>query len=356
MLNSSPPIDISIAKGIDFLEQHQLQNGAFRSYFSNNDKMEEYDNPNNGWCIQDDSIFTTILLGSSLLFLNNNNKVEQILTKLTDFLLTQRKTGSIWNHYNKNHNLYQLCPFDVDDTACASALLKQKNISFPSNISLLLSNRNRKKLFYTWFTLRFRLNLNIEALKIALREFKNPVKSLIFWNRMECSRNDVDAVVNANVLYYLGKRKETLPIINHIIAIIKKGNEANCDKWYCNIFTVYYFISRNYFNSITEFESIRHIIIDRIMDNLNTDGSFGVSTLDTALAICTLLNLKYSGKLNSTINNLINVQLPAGNWEKSVFYYNGPKKLVGFGSEALNTAICLEALSRYHIQLNKIAK
>lgn len=347
MIEGCFPIDASIAKGIDYLYENQLNSGEFRSYFSNNEKMEEYTVPNNGWYVQDANVFPSILIGSSLLFFEDDSKADIILSKITSFLLSQIKTGSIWNHYTSNHHLFHLCPFDIDDTACASALLRDRNITFPSNIDVILSNRNRKKLFYTWFTLRFKLNLNPSYLRVALREFKRPFKSLIFWNKMECERNDVDAIVNANVLYYLGERKETLPIIDYLMDIIIKGKESECDKWYKNIFTIYYFISRNYFTGVDKLEPVRQIIIDRLMAKLNNDGSFGSSVLDTALAICIILNLKSPTELNRSINYLINKQQSEGFWKRSRFYYNGPKKAVGFGSEELNTAICLEALVRY---------
>lgn len=341
------PIDISIAKGINYLYNHQLSNGEFKSYFSNNDKMEERP-ADNSWCIADCNVFPSILIGSSLLFLQDDSKADVILSRITSFLLSQRKAGSLWNHYTSNHYLFHLCPFDVDDTACASALLRDRNVPFPTNIDVILSNRSKKKLFYTWFTLRFKLNLNPSYLRVALRELKRPIKSMTFWYRMECERNDIDAVVNANALYYLGERNETLPVINYLLDMIIKGKENECDKWYKNIFTIYYFISKNYFIGVDKLEPVRQIIIDRLMRNLNDDGSFGSSVLDTALAICTLFNFRNNpAKVTESIKFLLAAQQTEGYWNKNIFYYGGPKKLIGFGSEELTTGICLEALERY---------
>lgn len=341
-------IENSIDNGVNFLYHQQLPNGEFKSYFSNNEKMEEYSIPDEGWYVLDANVFPSILIGSSLLFLKDSVKAEIILSKITGFLLAERKTGSLWNHYSRNHELFHLCPFDADDTACASAFLKYRNVEFASNIDVLLSNRSKNNLFYTWFTLRFKLNLNISYLRVALRELKRPIKSLIFWSKMECERNDVDAVVNANVLFYLGKKKDTLPIINYLIDVIIKGKENDCDKWYKNKFTIYYFISRNYFAGIEEFHVIRQVIIDKVIQGLNSDGSFGESVLDTGLAICILLNFKYTPKeLTESIKSLLKAQQANGNWKKNIFYYNGPNKLIGFGSDELTTGICLEALVRY---------
>ncbi|MDB5011700.1 MAG: hypothetical protein JWR67_770 [Mucilaginibacter sp.] len=344
-------INKSIINGIEFLHKEQLANGEFICYVTNNEHIKLYNLGGKGWYRKDSTVFPTILIGNSLLFLNEEPKSDAILSKITDFLLEQENNG-VWGHYTKNHSIYKFAPFDADDTACASALLKSQNINVPDNADLLLSNRNNKKLFFTWFTLRFKLNLNLLYLRIALPELKHPVKSFLFWKNFPCARNDVDAVVNANVLYYLGKSAATLPVINYLIQVIIEGREEECDKWYKNPFTVYYFISRNYYCGIGELEQIRQLIADRIMAKLIYDGSFGNSVLDSALAVCTLLNFNLPVKKES-IDFLLKEQSYNGSWKRRIFYYGGPKKTVGWGSEELTTAICLEALARYKQDLNK---
>lgn len=334
-------IEHSISRGIDYLYHHQYPNGEFCVYMSGDDPMQ-------GWNQPDSSIFPSALIGSSLTFLGDYPGVNEMLNKTAWFLKSQIGRGATWNHYTNAHRLKSLCPQDVDDTACVSSLLQKCRIDFPENTSLLLDNRRKDGLFYTWFAWRLQVNSNKTYWRLALKEFLHPVQSFRFWRKMECKRDDVDAVVNANVLYYLGDIKETQPIIKWMLETITDRKEANCDKWYRNIFTVYYFFSRNYHAGIHKLEPFKTAIIDRILARSNGDGSFGDGVVDTSLAICSLLNLGFQGdELTRGVRFLIASQTDTGEWQRWRIYYGGPQKVVGFGSEELSTAFCLEALARF---------
>jgi hypothetical protein len=338
-------VEQAIIKGLAFLNEQQLANGEFVCYVSNNEQLSQYNFGERGWFRKDSAVFPTILIGNSLLFLKDRPYANNILLKVADFLLAQQNDG-VWSHYTKGHPLHNIAPFDADDTACACAFLKRMNIHLPDIAILLLSNRNHKRLFYTWFSLRFNLNLNLRYLRLAISELKHPIKSFYFWKNFSCERDDVDAVVNANVLYYLGKSTAVMPVINYLIKVITEGREEYCDKWYKNPFTIYYFISRNYQSEIDDFESIKPIIEERIRANIKHDGSYGNSILDTALSVCTLVNFKVDVRKES-VDFLLKAQSSDGSWKRRIFYYSGPQKTVGWGSEELTTAVCLEALSRY---------
>lgn len=341
--NFTVQIEHSISKGIDYLHQHQYPSGEFCVYMSGDDAMQ-------GWNHPDSSIFPSVLIGTSLSFLSDYSKAKEMLNKTASFLRYQIGIGSTWNHYTHTHYLRPLCPQDADDTACVSSLLQKCRIDFPAaeNVPLILSNRRRDGLFYTWFALRAQLNSNKNYWRLVSKEFLNPFKAFMFWRKMECERYDIDAVVNANILYYLGDIKETQPVIDWMLKIIDDHKETDCDKWYRNVFTVYYFFSRNYYAGITKLEPFRMTIIDRILAKSNSDGGVGDSVTDTGLAICSLLNLNFKGdQLTKAIRFLIESQKTTGEWERRRIYYGGPKKIVGFGSEELSTGFCLEALARY---------
>ncbi|WP_429382195.1 hypothetical protein [Mucilaginibacter sp. UYCu711] len=341
-------INLSIAKGITFLSNQQFANGGFRSYMSNNDDMLAYEGSSAGWFTEDGVVFPTLLIGNSLLFLAADPQVDKILNKIADFILSQKNRGSVWNHFTPLHFLYSLCPFDLDDTACASSFLKARNIDFSSNRALLLKNIDSRNLFYTWISFRRRLNFNKTYWITSLRELKNPLKSLFFWKKMACDRDDVDLVVNANVLYYLSDAPNAKYVINYILETVQNNLEIESDKWYKNISTIYYFISRNYYAGVKELLPIKQTMIDRILKTAKSNGAIGESVLDTALAICTLLNLNcYDSSIKLAVEFLISEQIENGSWVKRGFYYDGPKKLVSWGSEELTTSLCLEALGRY---------
>lgn len=342
-LQNLDAVNSSISNGVKFLHEHQFANGEFCAYLSGDDAMSE-------WNLPDSTIFPTILIGSSLLFLKDQPLVEEILFKIENFLKYQMGRYGTWNHFTNLHRLRFLCPQDIDDTACATAFLKQRNVEYPQSLNKSIISHNRRKdgLFYTWFAFRFRFNFSRAYWRLILPGILQPGKQLFFWHKMECGRYDVDTVVNANVLYCLGEGNITEPIINHLIETILKQKEGDCDRWYRNLFSVYYFISRNYHAGIERLSCIRQPIIDRILEQSKPDGRLGQTVLDTALALCSLLNFNYeSPSIEKAILFLIHSQKESGEWERWRMYYGGPKKITGYGSEELTTAFCLEALTRY---------
>lgn len=345
MNNFNESLDEAIEKAIAYLHEHQYPNGEFCSYISADDPMEK-------WTVPDSTVFPAALIGSSLIFLQGHPKVEEMLNKTIPFLRYQMNPGGVWNHFTHLHRLRYLCPLDVDDTATVCALLKERNVKPPNNLKLLLDNRNKDKLFYSWFIFRLKWNPNRMYWRLVSRELLNPVSSFIFWKKMECGRDDIDGVVNANLMYYLGDNEYTQPIIKLLIKIIEEKKEGDCDKWYRNPFTVYYFISRNYFIGITKLEPLRQPVIDRILAAAKSDGRLGDSVLDTALSVCTLLNLRHEcPEMEKAVEFLIGAQRKNGEWERWLLYYGGPKLLQGWGSEEMTTGFCLEALGRFRNEL-----
>ena len=346
MANSHSDKGKAIIKGIQYLYQHQLPNGEFCAYMSGDDPM-------NGWVLPISIIFPTALICQSLQFIKNreDDLVESTLKKAESFLWYQAGRGATWNHFTRLHPLYGVCPQDLDDTVCVSLFLKSRMDGFQdsANRKLIFDNRNSKGLFYTWFTSRWKFNSNLLYWRISLAELKHPIKSFFFWRQTEASRYDIDAVVNANALLYLGNIPETQPIINYLIRIIAEEREGDCDTWYRNQYSVYYFFTRPYYAGISQLEPIRQPIIDRIRSKIDSSGMIGQSHLDTALAACALMNLRYKGsELDAAVEYLISMQKPSGEWERRLVYYGGPKKLAGYGSEELVTGFCLEVLSRYY--------
>ena len=89
----------------------------------------------------------------------------------------------------------------------------------------------------------------------------------------------------------------------------------------------------------------KSIIVDKILSKKNMDGSFG-KPLSTAFAVLTLMNFNsFDKSLSKAVEHIVNTQNSKGSWDKSVFF-KGPEPLY-YGSDELNTAICLEALQKY---------
>ncbi len=352
-LSSRPPAPVptaleqAITQGLTYLAQHQFPNGEFAAYIA-------ADVPMLGWTLPDSSIFPTALIGGCLLYLQERPGVDAMLTQALNFLSHQMYHGGVWNHFTEFHRFYRLCPFDIDDTACVSVLLRARGIDRPNptNVPLMLANRNREGLFYSWFLLRARWITNRTFWRITLPELLRPIKSLLFWYGVEANRDDVDGVVNANALYYLGDIPETQPVIAYLLRIIAEHREATCDLWYLDPFFVYYSFTRCYYAGITKLEPLRQPIIDRIRARAQPDGRLGDTLVDTAWAVCSLLNLgSYPPELPAAISYLLRTQKPHGEWPRWLVYYGGPKRRQGWGSEEITTGFCLEALARYQAHL-----
>lgn len=336
----------AIESGINYLHSHQYPYGEFCSYYSSDPTMAE-------WCVPQPVTFPTALIVNSLQRVKNNPLVKDIFKKATGFFQYQSMRGGAMNYFTNWYQYFSLNPPDVDDTVYIGNFLRGQGAEYVDPTPLLLENRANNGLFYTWFT--FRLNslrllrrLNKEYWLLIMRELKKPIGTFIFWRRFECSRSDIDGVVNANVLYYLGKRQETKPIINYLLNILENNKEADCDKWYRDPFTFYYFYSRNIKKGITELAHGAQHIKSRILKKQKTNGKIGNSILETAMSTIALINIGYEGReVEMAINFIIKNQSPTGEWPRHILYFSGPKKQIGWGSEELTTGFCIEALASY---------
>lgn len=338
----SATIDNSIANGISFLSRHQLHHGEFINYVSNREDIT-------GSCSTVSITYNTSLICYSLSFLSDYPESEKMIAKSIHFLNAHRQYG-VWNFLSKTGVMYPLLPFDVDSTSLAAWVLRERNLNPEGDriaTKIILANRNRKGLFYTWIVPRLSSAYSLRFLRIAVHVLFNPIRHVVYWYHTNCNYFDVDAGINANVLFYLGDIPATQPVVDLLVNIIQDNKEATCDKWYNNPFVIYYFFSRNYCHGIHKLEAIWPPIIDRILSLAYNDGRLGSTLLDTALAVCTLLNLHHSSVvLDKAVQYIIHAQQEYGNWERWSHYTAGDEH-AHFGSEEITTAFCLEALVRY---------
>ena len=195
-------------------------------------------------------------------------------------------------------------------------------------MSIILNNRNEEGLFYTWINL--------------FPQFEN--------------HNDIDSVVNANAVLYLGEREETMDTIQYLNNIILEDKENKSYWYYLNDLSLYYMVSRAYFNGVEGLAKSKDAIIRKIISKQKKNGSFG-DELRTALAVSTLLNFNYDklSILMKSVDLLLETQNDDGFW-KRIAFYTGPRypapNSVWHGAEALTTALCVEALARFKRLIN----
>lgn len=307
----------SIKGAINFLYENQLNYGEFKTFASWNP-----------WLFPssfDSSPFVTAFVLYALKDIENE-KGKIIKNKAINFLLSEQEKGGIWRFWTSKNK--KRIPADLDDISTISFVLKENGINFDNNLQLILNNRNENGLFLTW---------------IMDKEYKNN----IFWRIVE---KNVDCVVNANVLLYLGKND---PAVCSFINRVIKFNKFR-SIYYPSKLALYYMVSRAFQNNITSFGESRDIIIKSTLNYQKKVGVFG-NDLETALALDTLFNFNYYGKEgDSGIHYLLKSQLKNGSWERAVFFLGPPFWFLEtppwyryYGSEELTTALVIEAMKNY---------
>jgi hypothetical protein len=335
-------LEVCVGRGLEYLRRSQLPSGEFKVFMSPDLSLERD-------CIFDSSPFPTALIAYALGFADPT-AAGDILDKALRFLLAEMEGPGLWRYWTKRHQSHTTIPPDLDDTACASYVLRRHRISFPPNLKLILANCSREGIFYTWLTARWPLPPLAAYWRVVLSQWRHPLRLYYFWKLLEPTRHDVDGVVNANVLFYVGEVQETRPVISYLMDILRRGEEDRCDGWYANRFMFYYAVSRNFHSGVSALSEVRDESVGRILAAAKPNGSIGDSILNTALAACSLLYWRSSPpELERAVRFLLAGQRADGSWPRASLYYSGPKKLYGWGSEELVTGFCLEALLHYRL-------
>lgn len=346
----------AIEKGLEFLYLRQLPSGSFDSYCTEsvgceNDAMIPIEGETYHSSITRDVglVFPSLLIGSSLLPIAGHIRADRILVKIKDFVKNHRDLGGTWHYCQRNHPYYRLIPNDIDDTAYALAFLKGMGEKVEKSPGILLNHRRKDGLYYTFFTARREWNPSVLYWITCRREIRYPIQNIFFWRAKMIDRYDVAMGVNANVLYFLGKRSETEPVIKALIEIILTGKESSCDTYYRNPFTIYYQISRNYREGIRELAPVIEPITHRILEKRRGDGSFNGNAHDTAHAINTLLDFEYHEEiLDKAVEYLVKNQSCDGSWPRRIYYSGSYGNIIaGWGGEEMTTSLCIEAIHRY---------
>ncbi|MEH2003237.1 MAG: tetratricopeptide repeat protein [Nostoc sp.] len=330
--------EISIVKAIEFLEDNQLDDGEFPAEFD-----QKYENPENreDWNF-DSTPFVTSLILYSLHFLRSERKVQEIQDKGIKFLLNEMKVGGLWKYWSAKNEKHTTIPPDLDDICCISYILKMNNIPVPNNIGIILDNRNQERIFYTWVLPR-----SMKSVALHLMTFGKAIShSDEIWKLTD--RDDICSVVNANVLLYLGENRKTRKTIEYLSDIVLRDSEEEHLSFYDHKLSLYYMLSRAYFNGVTSLGVVKIPIVTKILNLQQTDGSFGDELL-TALATCALLNFNHVvPSLEKAIAFLFDTQQVDGSWQR-IPMYGGQLDQRLFGSAALTTGFCVEALARYRL-------
>jgi hypothetical protein len=310
MESPSPGMRAALSKAVQWLERRQLPYGEFPSYQFTTAML---DPPGK----LDSSPFVTTFVLYALALIDEPAALP-MLEKGIAFLISEQEPPGVWRYWT-SRNSARIDP-DIDDTCCVSFLLQRMVPSLaPDNRALLYRYRTDEGMYKTW-----------------LRE--------------PGARNDVDSVVNANVLLYLGETEETRQACETLCKHINEDAEAKTYWYYLDSLALYYAVSRAYYHGVKGLERCRQAVLRKTLARQQPDGSFG-DELSSSLAICTLLNLGVQERqaLTPGFRYLLGAQQEDGSWRRLAFY-TGPEPPIPhrfwWGSEELTTALCLEALAK----------
>ncbi|HEV3001352.1 MAG TPA: hypothetical protein VGW75_11485 [Solirubrobacteraceae bacterium] len=327
------------ARGLAFLAERQLPSGGFSLRYG----FDVADGPTEP---DDHTVFGTALIAHSLGFCRDG-AVRPVLARAVEHLRAHMEPGGVWRHWTPSAPQYHVVAPDVDDTAYVSGVLRDNGVAVPDNRAVLLANRDRRGLFYTWFIARWPPPRSARLWAIAARRARHPLEGRKLWTTTPAFPSDVDGIVNANVLAYLGEGPHAAPVVARLTEVFRAGEEGRCDSWYRGPFTFYYAVTRT---RLRGFDPIADELCARIRAAAAPDGRIGDGPLDTALAACALCNLGAEPELRERACDwLARVQAPDGSWPAAAFYYAGPREdppLPRWGSPELTTGFCLEALAR----------
>ena len=193
-------------------------------------------------------------------------------------------------------------PPDVDDTAiCSLAAGPHLWLLLARNVELLLACRDRAGRFRTWMAAP-------EKVSTAL--------------------NLVDSVVNANVV---------------------DGSEQDLAlRYYPAPIDLYVALARARSLAPPVFARLRPALAARILSCRQPEGGFG-DVMRTAQALTALHRLGAADRVEvvrPALDRLLAAQRSDGGWPECLAWLGQPGTTLGFGSEALTTACCVEALVR----------
>lgn len=324
-----------MARAVDWLMANQTDTGAFRCYASDLRTTPSWE--------EDEVNFVTALASMALVDVHDD-LVVTMRSRAARLLRSERERAQLWRHWCSGSALHGYTPLDVDDTACCSLALGLDPRR--SNGRLLLDNRDRRGRFFTW--LLPRPEIRSARHRWRLREENRPVvraRRRALWADSEASPDDVDVVVNANVIRYLGPRLAPAGAVQWVIDVIRQGTEVQSDRWYRSRTSLYRSVAAACRRGVSAFSDVRGTIIRRLAEDPGPDALRG--DLEFADALQVLLDLDApSAVVREFRGLLLDRQLDDGSWTRSLCYFGGPQESFGWASEALATAASVGALTR----------
>jgi hypothetical protein len=216
-------------------------------------------------------------------------------------------------------------------------------------------------------------DLGQEPMRVRHSWMPNPSGGYLTWladrdSPQPRTPQDVDLLVNANVLFCLGRRQrldaegvtEAAALIQQAVSTGRQRDVSQISSYYPDSLVFHYVVSRAYYEGgVTSLASAVQTLADELEAEARVcaDGSVvwdrGNPPLNTAFAVLTLLNAGRNGSLtDGGARYLRRSQNPKfGFWSEAPFFQgtSANEFTVLWSSSALTTAMALEALMRVQL-------
>lgn len=330
--------DAAAGRALDFLQARQLPHGEFVTLLGLNRSM--------AGAVPDSTGFVTAQLIYSLTFANDA-RARRMIRSAAGFLRGEQEPGGLWRYWSSSSYRHARLGPDLDDTACSSVALRRAGYPAPRNLWAFRRMRDEQGRFFTWVspTRLRRYDLLGRALlaagarradRQAARTPAPPSEDPRFIT-MRINPDDVDPVVNANVLLWLGERPETRAAMQFVCETVLADPPA-VSLYYEDMLVLHYAVARASAEAAPTLRGLGPHIVARIQARLDAGEAF--DPLKAALAATALaVFAPQAPALAQLLAHILGAQQADGSWIACPFYNV-------WGSPELTTGFCLEALAR----------
>lgn len=302
-------------KGIDFLAANQGATGSFATYewfMRDPKKTRNLDTP-----------FTVSQVLYSLTFCADTPTARGIRARAAAHLVRESEGPGVLRYQGR----YDRVPPDVDDTAMAWAALERDGRSIaPEALEAVRASRNEAGLFNTW------------------------IGDPSTWAHIDS--RDIDPVVNLNALLMFGLAGESIDnVCSYIVTQVESDEFRRGSIYYPSQWAFTNALARAYADGeVSCLKKTTEKIRGATLSLQESDGGWG-NDYETALALLTLLNLGEKGAaVEKAVKLIASRQMSDGGWAFATAYSGAPRdggNRYMYGSRAVTTALCLEALAKY---------
>ncbi|MBV8782132.1 MAG: hypothetical protein JO353_12115 [Phycisphaerae bacterium] len=311
----------NVQKAIAYLAHLQAADGLFPIYCSFDAAMKT-GQPEHA------SVFGTAVVAHALLDIPT---AGEMVKRAGLFLRNEEHPGGVWKYWIKADPRSTPIPPDVDDTSFASVVLRRLGHSVSDAENHVLGQLDDRGRFRTW---------------ILRGDGIDPITSnhaRDFWHFSPSEPTDVDAVVNANVIHFLGQRPETAGAIRWLAE--HENMMGIPDKWYLDGPTRCWGFGRvaHLLGDGSKFiQNMRNYLLKEIPAS-----GAGRPAMFWAMLGGAALDLHLEKRLvDRCARRVTSMQRWNGSWRRAAFYYGGATRELVWGGESISTAICAGLLNR----------